>query len=281
MGKIAVVTDSSATVPQDLVAELGIHVVPLLITFRAQAFRDGVDITPGDVYRRLRTNRHIPTTAAPSVDDFLRVYGSAARTAEGIVSIHVPSWLSATYDTAKLASGLVENVPIRVIECETAAMGQGFAVLAAARAAARGAGLEEVVECAERVGAKTTLHVIVATLKYLHKGGRIGGAAALLASILQIKPILFLGEGRVEVLAKARTQKRAVQVVLQHMAREGEHGPLHVAILHADVPDEAEALRREVAERFDCAELLVSEFTPVMGAHTGPGLLGVAYYVES
>jgi DegV family protein with EDD domain len=280
MDRIVVVTDSSATVPAELVEELDIRVVPMLIAFRNQSFRDGVDITPGQVYRRLRANKHIPTTAAPSVGDFLRVYASAGQTARGIVSIHVPSWLSATYDTAVLASRLVDDVPIRVVECTTAAMGQGFAVIEAARAAAAGAELEQVVARAEQVESWATLNVIVGTLKYLHRGGRIGAASALLGSMLQIKPILYLGDGRVEVLAKARTKERAVEQMLGRMAEAVTGFPVHAAVMHADVPEEAEALKQQVAQRFDCVELLLTEFTPVMGAHTGPGLLGVVYYVD-
>jgi len=280
MRKVAIVTDSSATLPEDLVQELDIHVVPLLLTFDDQTFRDGVDITPGEVYRWLRANKHIPTTSAPSAGDFLRVYAAAGRKASGIVSIHLPIWLSATYNTAVVASRLVGGVQIRVLNCHTAAMGQGFVVLEAARAAAAGADLDMVVARATKVAPKMNLLVAVGTLEYLYRGGRIGGAAALLGAMLQIKPILYLGDGQVDVFAKPRTKSRAVRIILQRMAELADSRPLHVAILHADVPDEAEDLRQKVADQLNCAELYVTEFTPVMGAHVGPGLLGVVFYVE-
>ena len=280
MRKVAIVTDSSATLPEDLVQELDIHVVPLLLTFDDQTFRDGVDITPGEVYRWLRANKHIPTTSAPSAGDFLRVYAAAGRKASGIVSIHLPIWLSATYNTAVVASRLVGGVQIRVLNCHTAAMGQGFVVLEAARAAAAGADLDMVVARATKVAPKMNLLVAVGTLEYLYRGGRIGGAAALLGAMLQIKPILYLGDGQVDVFAKPRTKSRAVRIILQRMAELADSRPLHVAILHADVLDEAEDLRQKVADQFNCAELYVTEFTPVMGAHVGPGLLGVVFYVE-
>ena len=280
MRKVAIVTDSSATLPEDLAQELDIHVVPLLLTFDDQTFRDGVDITPGEVYRWLRANKHIPTTSAPSAGDFLRVYAAAGRKASGIVSIHLPIWLSATYNTAVVASRLVGGVQIRVLNCHTAAMGQGFVVLEAARAAAAGADLDMVVARATKVAPKMNLLVAVGTLEYLYRGGRIGGAAALLGAMLQIKPILYLGDGQVDVFAKPRTKSRAVRIILQRMAELADSRPLHVAILHADVLDEAEDLRQKVADQFNCAELYVTEFTPVMGAHVGPGLLGVVFYVE-
>lgn len=280
MRKVAIVTDSSATLPKDLVQELDIHVVPLLLTFDDQTFRDGVDIMPGEVYRWLRANKHIPTTSAPSAGDFLRVYAAAGREASGIVSIHLPAWLSATYNTAVVTSRLVDGVQIRVLNCHTAAMGQGFVVLEAARAAAAGADLDMVVARATKVAPKMNLLVAVGTLEYLYRGGRIGGAAALLGAMLQIKPILYLGDGQVDVFAKPRTKSRAVRIMLQRMAELADSRPLHVAILHADVLDEAEDLRQKVVDQFNCAELYVTEFTPVMGAHVGPGLLGVVFYVE-
>lgn len=280
MHKVTVVTDSSATVPQDLVRELDIHVVPLLLAFEDQTFRDGVDVTPGEVYRWLRANKHVPTTSSPSVGDFLRVYAAAAREASGIVSIHLSPRLSATYDAARTASRLVDSVPIRVVDCHTAAMGQGFVALEAARAAAAGADLDKVVAQATQVASKMNLLATIGTLEYLYRGGRIGGAAALLGTVLQIKPVLYLSDGHVDVFAKPRTKRQAIRVMLQRMAELADNRPLHVAILHADVLDEAEDSKRRVADQFNCAELYVTELTPVMGVHTGPGVLGVVFYVE-
>ena len=280
MKKVVVVTDSSATVPQDLVRELDIHIVPMLLTFEGQTFQDGVDITPGEVYRWLCADKHIPTTSAPSVGDFVRVYAAIAPKATGIVSVHLSPRLSATYHTAVTASRLVDDVPIRVVNCRTAAMGQGFVALEAARAAAAGADLDAVVARATHVAARINLLATIGTLEYLYRGGRIGGAATLLGTMLQIKPILCLADGHVDVFAKPRTKARAIQLMLRRMAQLAGDRPLHVAILHADVPQEAEELRQKVVERFNCAEVYVTELTPVMGAHTGPGVLGVAFYVE-
>jgi DegV family protein with EDD domain len=280
MKRVVVVTDSTATVPKDLVQELDIQVVPTLLIFGNQTFRDGVDITPGDVYRRLRASKQIPTTAALSVGDFLRVYAAAGREASGIVSIHMSPDLSATHNVALTASQLVDDTPIRVLNCHTAAMGQGFAVLEAARSAAAGATLDEVVSRVEEVASKVNLLFALDTFEYLHRGGRIGGAAALVGTMLQVKPVLYLDDGRVDVFAKPRTKRKAIRLILQHMAERVSDRPPHAAVFHADAPSEAEDLRQRVAEGFSCVELYVTEFTPVMGAHTGPGLLGVAFYVD-
>lgn len=280
MQKVVVVTDSCATVPSELVEALDIRVVPIGLTLDGHTFRDGVDITAGDIYRWLREGKHIPTTSAPSVGDFLRVYAAAAQEASGVVSIHISPSLSATYNVALTASQLVDGAPIRVVDCRTAAMGQGFVVLEAARAAAAGVTLEAVVARAEEVAAKVRVLATIGTLEYLHRGGRIGGAAALLGAMLQIKPVLTVGDGRVDLFARPRTKAKAIEVILAQMADQADGSPLHIAILHADVPQEAAELRQTVADRFDCAELYITELTPVMGAHAGPGVLGVAYYAD-
>lgn len=280
MRKVIVVTDSSATVPAHLAQQLDIRVVPVLLAVDGRTLRDGIDITPGEIYSWLRHSRRLPTTSAPSIGDFLRVYAAASQTASGIVSIHLSPKLSATYSAARAASQLVDGVAIHVMDCPTVAMGQGFVAMEAAREAAAGANLDAVIARAEEVASKINLLAAIDTLEYLHRGGRIGGAASLVGTMLQIKPVLYVADGHVDVFAKPRTKSKAVRIMLEQMAERASDRPLHVAILHADVPEEAEALRQTVAQQFDCTELYVTEFTPVMGSHAGPGVLGVVFYAE-
>ncbi len=280
MKRVIVVTDSSATVPERLVEELDIRVVPILLTLGGYTARDGVDITHAEVYRLLRDSKHPPTTSAPSVGDFLRAYVAAAPEASAIVSIHLSPKMSGTYNAAATASQLLDDVPIRVLDCQTVAIGQGFVVLAAARAAAGGADLETVVARAEEVSARVNVLATIGSLEYLHRGGRIGGAAALLGSALQIKPVLDVADSHVEVLARPRTQPKAVRIMLDRMASRVDGHKVHAAVLHADLPQEAEDLRQTIASRFDCIELYVTPLTPVMGVHTGPGVLGIVFHVD-
>jgi DegV family protein with EDD domain len=280
MRNVAIVTDSTAGLPAELVEELRIHIVPIPLVRDGQTYLDGVDITPTEVYRRLRAGDRGFSTSAPSVPEFLRVYQAAAQGASGVLSIHMSPELSHTYDVALAASEQVEGVPAVVFNCNTAAIGQGFVALEAARAAAAGATLEEVVVRAKQIAAKIQFLFTLDTFEYLRKSGRMGGAAALLGNMLQIRPVLAIPAGTVEVFARPRTKSRAIRVILQQMAGQPKDRPLHAAIVHADVLEEAEELRRTVSGCFECVELLVTEFTPVVGAHAGPGLIGVAFYTE-
>lgn len=282
MGRIAIVTDSAAALPAELAERYRIHIVPVLLHWDNQTYRDGVDITAGEVYRRLRQAKSLPTTSAPSVGDFLQVYTQLRQEAEGIVSIHLSSSLSAVYQAARAAKEAVsEVIPVRLVDSGTAAMGQGFAALAAARVAAGGGDLEEVAREAERVSHRSFVFAMLDTLEYLRRSGRAARAVSLAASVLSIKPILYLdGRGDVNLLARPRTKEKALQIMLEEMERRVNDRPVYAAVMHADALADAERLRREVMARFNCLELYITEFTPVMGSVTGPGVVGLAFYTE-
>jgi DegV family protein with EDD domain len=179
----------------------------------------------------------------------------------------------------EMAKGALPNIAIKVLDSETAAAAQGLVVLAAARAAATGSSLSEVTETAKSVMQKVTLLAVLDTLRYLVKGGRVPRVAALASSILRLKPILTITEGEARPVTNPRTTRGAIERTLKIMRQKIVTGlPLHVAVMHADALDKAMALRNQISSQFDCAELFITEFTPVMGAHTGPGVIGVAFY---
>ncbi len=280
MARIAIVTDSTACLPAELAGRYGIHVIPTKVIFGDQVFRDGIDLTPAEFYQMLEAAETLPTTTQPSVGEFLELYTRLGREAEAIVSIHIAEPLSGTIDSALAAKKEIPDLPIHIIDSRSTSMGLGFTTLAAARAAAEGKGLMEVVREAEDLVPRMNVIFVVNTLEYLQKGGRIGGAAALVGSLLKIRPILHLNDGRVGVLDRVRTKSKAVRRMLEIMGERVRGNPVHAAVIHANTPDEAEGLREVIASRFDCVELHTVELSPVIGTHVGPGTLGLAFYTE-
>jgi len=277
MARIAVVTDSAACVPAELVQKYDIHVVPLELVWGGQSYRDGIDITPTEFYHRLRQSNSWPTTSQPALGDFATLYARLGQEVDGIVSIHLSGELSATLRTARLAAEQASPVPVRAIDSRTGAIAEGFVVLAAARAAAAGGTLEKVAAAAEAAIPRVGLFVTLETLGYLHRGGRIGEAAALLGSRLRIHPVLYLAEGRVKVAGVTRSRHKAVERMLDLMAERVGERPMCVSVFHADARQEVEKLEVLVRSRFNCQEFYITEFTPVMGVHTGPGAIGLAF----
>ena len=280
VSKVTVVTDSVAMLPAQLARELDIRVVPIVLNLNGRSYRDGIDLTTSEFYRLLRTSKELPTTATPSVGDFVQVFEEALTGAEAVVAIHVSSELTSVYRTALIAARSVAGARIQVLDSQSATMAEGFVALAAARAARAGADLEAVVTTAQEVRSKVRFFAFLETLEYLRRGGRVGSAAALMGSAIQLKPVVHVVDGEIAALARPRTRRKATQKMLDIMAAEVADRPVHAAVLHADSIDDAQDVRRRVDDLFDCLELHVTEMTPVMGTHTGPGLLGLAYYVE-
>lgn len=284
MGRVAIVTDSSVNMADGVAKEYGIHVVPLKVILGGQSFRDGIDITATNFYRVLATAQELPTTSQPSAGDFVEVYQRLGTEVDGIVSIHLSDLLSGTVKSALAARELVRDLPIEIIDSRSTSVGLGFVVLAAARAAGKGKALDDVVAAAREVVPKVNVLFVVDTLKYLHMGGRIGGASALLGTALRIKPLLELSEGQVNPVERVRSKERATNRMLEIMAQrvgsEGSGLDLRAAVVHAARPDEADRLRAQVLARFQPSEFHLSELTPAIGTHAGPGTLGLGWCVS-
>ena len=278
--RVAIVTDSAACVPADLLERYAIEVIPYQLIWDGQAFLDGVDITPSEFFRRFRHSDTYPTTAQPTPQSFINVYSRLLEHAGGIVSIHVAEKLTTAVRVARLAAKDVASSQIRIVDTQMAAAAECFVVLGAARAAREGAGLDRVVSVAEGCVARCGLLFTLESLEHLRRGGRIGRAATLFGSRLRIQPILTLRNSQVHAVGVTRSRERAKERILDELERRVGESPIRVSVLHADVPDEATELARDVQQRFHCIEFFVSEFTPVMGAHTGPGIIGVGYCIE-
>jgi DegV family protein with EDD domain len=274
---VAVVTDSTAYLPPELVEQYGIEVVPLYVTLAGRSGREGIDIQPMDVARALSTRGQQVSTSRPTPGDFVAAYRRRLQAgADSVVSVHLSAELSGTWDAARLAAAQVGEHVVTVIDSRSTAMGTGFAVLAAARAAAQGANAADAADAARRTALATRTLFVVDTLEHLRRGGRIGPAAAVLGSALAVKPVLHVVDGEVVPLEKVRTTGRALHRLVQRAVDAAGPGPASVAIHHLAAPERAERLAGELRERLpNLRELHVSEIGAAIGAHVGPGAVGI------
>jgi DegV family protein with EDD domain len=280
MSRIAIVSDSAANLPVEYLDRYKIHTVPLILHLDRATFRDGVDILPHQVYDRLRTGNSPMVTSAPSIGDFVRLYASLAASGDDIISIHTSSRLSAIYQAARMASEMIDNAHIEIVDSGSAAMGQGFVVLEAARLAAAGADKEAILRRVAQVVARVDIIATLSDLQYLVRSGRVPAAVGLAGSLLKICPIFRLRNGQAQLLEIRRTRQNAIQHIVDLVAKEVDDHPVHLAVFHGQSPQEAEHLKDAICRRVTCVEALISEFTPAMAVHTGPDVLGAAFFTE-
>ncbi|MGY1707019.1 DegV family protein [Geodermatophilus sp. SYSU D00697] len=274
---VAVVTDSTAYLPPRLVEQYSVEVVPLYVVMAGHSGQEGSEIGPADVARALGVRGQTVSTSRPTPGDFVSAY--RRRLAEGadrIVSIHLSAELSGTVDAARLAATQVGEHIVTVVDSRSAAMGSGFAVVAAARAAAAGEDAGIVAARARETAAATRTLFVVDTLEHLRRGGRIGAAASMIGTALAVKPVLHVAEGRVVPLEKVRTSARALSRLVQRGVEAADNGPVSVAVHHLAAPERAERLAAELEDRLPgLRELYVSELGAAIGAHVGPGAVGL------
>lgn len=272
---VAIITDSTAYLPAQAMERHGIVAVPLTVVLGDEALEEGTEISARSVAQALQKRRPV-TTSRPAPEDFAAAYRAAAEAgADGIVSLHLSSEFSGTYDAAVLAAKEAP-VPVRVVDTGMVAMALGFCALAAAGTAEAGGTLDEAVAAAEKRAQGTAAYFYVDTLDYLRRGGRIGAAQALLGSALAVKPLLQLDGGRIELREKVRTASKAIARLEEIVVERAGAAPVDVAVHHLAAPERAALLSERLRERVPgLVELHVSEVGAVIGAHTGPGLLGV------
>lgn len=271
---VRVVTDSTCDLPAHLVAKHRIAVVPLSVIFGEERFLDGVTMSAGEFYERLKVAPELPRTSQPSVEQFRETYARLASEADAIVSIHISIKLSGTLNSATLArEALGEAVRIELIDSDSASMGLGAIVLVAARVAERGGTVEEVVATARSAIGRIGVYAMVDTLEFLRRGGRIGRARSLLGSLLSIKPMISVAGGEVLPFDRVRTRAKAIERLVAVATEDPDPELVFIGSAGPD-PAAAELLDR-LRPLLPGAELLLGEFGPVVGAHAGPGMLGV------
>jgi DegV family protein with EDD domain len=285
-GGTRVVTDSLAWIPDDLVRQHNIKVVPLHVHFGEEQFTETVDLTNEQFYTRLRESKELPKTSAPSPGEFMEAYREVAADAGAIVSIHFTSKLSATYRSAEIAAGELRqefpNLEIETLDTLQAAMAQGIVVLRAAEQASKGVPFEQIVADAKALIPKPRVYFVVETLEYLHKGGRIGGAAAFLGGLLNVKPILTVANGEVARAGRERTRTRAMEKLCDTIADYAKGRPLaHLSVIHAVAEDSARELARMIESRFTVeGPTIYTELGPVIGTYVGPGAFGATFHCD-
>lgn len=281
--RVAIVTDSSVSLPRSLLEEWGIYVVPLEVRFGDRVYRDGEDLDPTTFYQMLKTADLLPTTSAPRPASFLEAFRRASATADYVLCLTLVSHLSATHElavmVAELARQALPGTTVQVVDTHTAAGAQALVALAAAKAARQGQSPEQVLETCHTVMDRVNLIAFLDTLHFLWRGGRVPRVAAWMGMLLSVKPMLELAKGDIRLVARPRTRHRATDTLLTLMAQRTQGRPVVVNVVHAADPEGAHRLYQRVVAQFSCREAFISEFSPVIGVHTGPGLLGLAFHV--
>lgn len=280
MERIAIVTDSTADLPPALVQELNIAVVPLEVHFGPEIYKDWVELTPQAFFEKLATSRVLPRTSQPSPVDFERVYRRLLEEYSTIISIHLSSQLSGTYQSAVLAQTALPGADILVVDSKAASMGVGLVVLEAALMVRQGLGRAAVWQRVQEVIGKLHTILTVDTLDYLHRNGRIGRAQHLVGTLLNVKPILQVDrDGFVAPLDRVRGRQQVIPRMVE-LAKErvGPGTAVKMAVVHANAPERAEELARAAGSVFEVKSLYVTELGPVIGAHVGPGTLGLVLF---
>ncbi len=277
-----IVTDSGTdlSLSPERLAELNISVVPLMVTLEGKTYREDVDIVPDEFYRLLETARRFPSTSQPSVGSFSELYKRIAATDPDIISIHMSSGLSGTFSVAQTAAKLVPEAKVTHVDTKTLSAAAGWQVEAAARAIKAGWSKEQILSLMESIGKASESVYTLKELKYLIHGGRISHLKGIVASLLNIKPLIGVEKkgGTYVQLGQARTFNQAIKGLVDRIARQHSLGSsLRVQVLHAHNPEGASRLHDLVDERFDCTWLPVGPMSLVLGAHTGPSMVGVAY----
>ena len=272
---IRIVTDSAADLPDMLTEELAVTVVPVYLRFGDEVYRDRVDISEDEFYKRLLHDPVHPNTTQPTPQDFASVYNKLSREADGIISIHISSKLSGTYNSAVQGEKMIsKECPIEIIDSQTVSIAIGLIVIQASKMAKSGMSLQQIVDEVGKIIPNVHFLILFDTLKYLAKGGRIGKAKALLGSILNVKPMLSLKDGELVPSGQVRSRSKGTERLLDFVKNATEIQDL--AILHSTTPDEAQALVESTSSIFSKERTILARLGPALGVHGGPGILAIA-----
>jgi len=277
MRRVRIVTDSTADIPDDLVQELEIGVVYDYVNFGEQSLQDRIDISRDEFYARLITGHVVPTTAAPGIGEFVRVYRDAGAPDAAVISLHPPAGLSGLCNAARLAAQSFPEGRVTVVDTEQLSMGMGWQVIAAARMAQAGASVAEISAHLTELRPRVHLFAALDTVEFLRRSGRVSWAQAIVSTLLNIKPLIQVREGQVLPLERVRTRRRSLSRLVKLTQALG---PLEsLAVLYTHQPNGTDELRQRLAQQCVGDQVLTVSVTPIIGVHTGPNGLGIAAVV--
>jgi DegV family protein with EDD domain len=279
MAKIAILTDSTAYLTKEYLKKHDVRVIPLNLHWGDDLYKDNVDITADEFYTRLKTSPTLPTTSQPTYGEFEVIFKEFGEKYDASIAVLLSSGISGTVDSALMAQKILKDVPIEVVDTKTAAGGLALIVNAVVDAVEGGKSAKQAADLARTIADATGTYFVVDTLKYLHKGGRIGGASRYFGTALDIKPILYLNaEGKIDALEKVRTKKKAVNRLIELVKEKADGKKCHLSIYHAQAAKEAEKMRDTIKETMDCHDIEIYTLSPVIGAHVGEGTLGISVH---
>lgn len=279
--KIAVVSDSTAYIPKELIEKYNIYTIPLSVGFGDDFYREEVDISVERFYEKVKEASELPTTSQPSLGSFVQLYESLAEQYDTVISIHLSKQLSGTYEASISAGKMVDNLDVFSFDSAISAMPQGFYVLEAAEMVKQGKSIDEIMDRLNVMKETMIAYFMVDDLSHLQRGGRLSGAQALVGSLLRIKPILHIVEGKIIPFDKVRTRKRALQRIMSLLEKDlQEHDVKRIVFTHANNPEVAKELQQTINEKYPQIETVFSDLGPVVGTHLGEGAIGVGWYTS-
>jgi DegV family protein with EDD domain len=282
--QVAIVTDSIANIPKEMAEQYKITIIPIVLFVQGHLYRDGEDITPSEAYKLFLHDPEDFKTSPASPGQYLEAFRKASNQANNILCVTLSSKLSTEYQMASLAKEQakteIPQASIEVLDSETATVAEGLIALAAAQTAEEGKEFAEVVKEAREVKDRVNFLILLDTIKHVYRTGRIPKVASQMGSLFKIKPILTSSSGLIKFKGMVRNREKGIDHILKILRDRVGESPVHIAVTHAYAQDEAQKMKERIASEFNCAELFITEFSPVMGYATGPGTLGFAYYKD-
>ncbi|MGM7683403.1 DegV family protein [Cytobacillus sp. Hm23] len=279
--KTAILTDSTAYIPKKTRDNLHISMIPLVVNFKNESFEEEIEITTDQFYEKVRQNDELPTTSQPSIGLFVEKFEQLAHDFDAVISIHLSSGISGTYQGAVAAGEMVDNIKVFTFDSEISCMMQGFYAIEAAQMAAEGKSPNDIIARLDEMKKTLKAYFMVDDLSHLQRGGRLSSAQAMIGSLLQVKPILHFVDKMIVPYEKIRTRKKALQRIIELFEQEAEKGlPMKAVLIHSNRQQEVEKLQDQLEQKFPHVEFSISYFGPVIGTHLGEGAIGFGWYIK-